>query len=230
MNQFEKIIGSISRPFEQEIRKGCTDEVVIGGMKSYVGNWETKSRQLEIGLAEKQKLRDLADLFSDYDRLTPMERLTQIEKAQKLLSAPKIGQKSAVKSPQLRVKETTDLPLFANAQETTTQSETQDIEVDLSYPPVLTESDVSEFLEIHIKQANGIGPRIAEKLIAELDIRTIEDLLEYYPRDYIDRSRIKSIGDVGRGQENETVSGSVVKQTHIKPNRHKAKATTCCFW
>ncbi|HIO46291.1 TPA: ATP-dependent DNA helicase RecG [Candidatus Poribacteria bacterium] len=224
MNQFEKIIGSISRPFEQEIRKGCTDEVVIGGMKSYVGNWETKSRQLEIGLAEKQKLRDLADLFSDYDRLTPMERLTQIEKAQKLLSAPKSGQKSAVKSPQLRVKETTDLPLFANAQETTTQSETQDIEVDLSYPPVLTESDVSEFLEIHIKQANGIGPRIAEKLIAELDIRTIEDLLEYYPRDYIDRSRIKSIGDVGRGQENETVSGSVVKQTHIKPNRHKAKA------
>ena len=43
MDQFEDVIGSISRPFEQEIRKGCTDEVVIGGMKNYVGNWVTKS-------------------------------------------------------------------------------------------------------------------------------------------------------------------------------------------
>ena len=54
MDQFEDVIGSISRPFEQEIRKGCTDEVVIGGMKNYVEHWVTKSRQLGIGLAEKQ--------------------------------------------------------------------------------------------------------------------------------------------------------------------------------
>ena len=222
MDQFEDIMGSISRPFEQEIRKGCTDEVVIGGMKNYVGNWATKSRQLDLGLAEKQKLRDLADLFADYDRLTPMERLTQIEKAKKMISNPKVDIKSATSSS--RIEETTDLPLFANVQETKIQPETQDIEVYLKYPPALSGSDVSEFIKIRIKQAEGIGPRISDKLIAELDIRTIEDLLEYYPRDYIDRSRIKSIGDVGRGKENETISGEVVKQTHIKPNRPKAKA------
>jgi ATP-dependent DNA helicase RecG len=222
MDQFEDVIGSISRPFEQEIRKGCTDEVVIGGMKNYVGNWVTKSRQLDLGLAEKQKLRDLADLFADYDLLTPMERLTQIEKAKKMISNPKVDIKSEAASS--RIEETIDLPLFANVQETKKQPETQDIEVHLKYPPALSGSDVSEFIKIQIKQADSIGPRISDKLIAELDIRTIEDLLEYYPRDYIDRSRIKSIGDVGRGKENETVSGEVVKQTHIKPNRPKAKA------
>ena len=222
MDQFEDVIGSISRPFEQEIRKGCTDEVVIGGMKNYVGNWVTKSRQLDLGLAEKQKLRDLADLFADYDLLTPMERLTQIEKAKKMISNSKVDIKSEAASS--RIEETIDLPLFANVQETKQQPETQDIEVHLKYPPALSGSDVSEFIKIQIKQADSIGPRISDKLIAELDIRTIEDLLEYYPRDYIDRSRIKSIGDVGRGKENETVSGEVVKQTHIKPNRPKAKA------
>ena len=224
MGKFKEVIESISRPFEQEIRKGCTDEVVIGGMKSYVENWVTKSRQFKLGLAENQKLRDIAALFADYDRLSPMERLTHIEKAQKMISTPKSDRTSAVKPPHQKGKETTGLPLFENIQEASTQLETQDLEVNISYPPVLAESDVSKFLKIHTKQANGIGPRIAEKLILELDIRTIEDLLEYYPRDYIDRSRIKSIGDIGRGQENETVSGSVVKQIHIKPNRPKTKA------
>ena len=177
---------------------------------------------MDLGLAEKQKLRDLADLFADYDLLTPMERLTQIEKAKKMISNPKVDIKSEAASS--RIEETIDLPLFANVQETKKQPETQDIEVHLKYPPALSGSDVSEFIKIQIKQADSIGPRISDKLIAELDIRTIEDLLEYYPRDYIDRSRIKSIGDVGRGKENETVSGEVVKQTHIKPNRPKAKA------
>ena len=225
MNQFEDIIGSMSRPFEQEIRKGCNDEVVIGGMKNYVENWATKSRQLGIGLAEKQKLRDIADLFAEYDRLTPMERLTQIEKAQKLISKSnsKGDLKPAVSSSRLE-EETAELPLFANVQETKIQPETQDIEINLKYPPALAGSDVSEFIKIQIKQAGGIGPRIADKLAAELEIRTIEGLLEYYPRDYIDRSRIKSIGDAGRGEENETISGEIVKQTHIKPRRHKAKA------
>ena len=120
----------MSRPFEQEIRKGCNDEVVIGGMKNYVGNWVTKSRQLGIGLAEKQKLRDIADLFAEYDRLTPMERLTQIEKAQKLISKSnsKGDLKPAVSS---RQEETAGLPLFANVQETKIQPETQDIVIDL---------------------------------------------------------------------------------------------------
>ena len=122
MNQFEDIIGSMSRPFEQEIRKGCNDEVVIGGMKNYVEHWVTKSRQLGIGLAEKQKLRDIADLFAEYDCLTPMERLTQIEKAQKLISKSnsKGDLKPAVSSSRLE-EETAELPLFANVQETKIQ-------------------------------------------------------------------------------------------------------------
>ncbi|MCS5608784.1 MAG: hypothetical protein NZ961_00105, partial [Candidatus Poribacteria bacterium] len=102
-------------------------------MKNYVGNWVTKSRQLDLGLAEKQKLRDLADLFADYDRLTPMERLTQIEKAKKMISNPKVDIKSEAASS--RIEETIDLPLFANVQETKKQPETQDIEVHLKYPP-----------------------------------------------------------------------------------------------
>ena len=39
MNDFKQILSTISRPFKQEIRKGCQDDVVINGMGAYVDLW-----------------------------------------------------------------------------------------------------------------------------------------------------------------------------------------------
>lgn len=58
----------------------------------------------------------------------------------------------------------------------------------------LTQSD--------IKYVKGIGPRRADLLASQVGIRTVYDLLCYYPTSYVDRSRIYSIRSLyGAGTE-----------------------------
>ena len=51
-------------------------------------------------------------------------------------------------------------------------------------------------LNTDINYIPGIGPKHAATLLAELGMRTVEDLLTYYPYKYIDRSRFYTIREV----------------------------------
>jgi len=51
-------------------------------------------------------------------------------------------------------------------------------------------------LEQDIKYLQGVGPHRAELLDKELGIKTLSDLLAYYPYKYVDRSRIYKISDI----------------------------------
>ena len=53
-----------------------------------------------------------------------------------------------------------------------------------------------DILEQDIKYVPGVGPHRKEILERELNIRTFGDLLEYYPYQYIDRSRIYTISEL----------------------------------
>ena len=54
--------------------------------------------------------------------------------------------------------------------------------------------------EISVDQAKGIGPKRA-KVLAEVGIETIFDMVYYRPRKYIDRSRVTSIAECPIGEE-----------------------------
>ncbi len=47
-----------------------------------------------------------------------------------------------------------------------------------------------------IKYLQGVGPHRAELLDKELGIKTVNDLLTYYPYKYVDRSHIYKISDI----------------------------------
>ena len=81
MNEFTQILRTIRRPFRQETRNGCQDNVVINGLGSYVKLWLEKARQLSLNLSEEQTVDKLADCFENYDRLSPTDRLKIIEDA-----------------------------------------------------------------------------------------------------------------------------------------------------
>jgi len=51
-----------------------------------------------------------------------------------------------------------------------------------------------------VKYVKGVGPNRAE-LLNRLDIRTLEDLITYYPREYEDRSKPKKIAECVDGEE-----------------------------
>ncbi len=74
-------------------------------------------------------------------------------------------------------------------------------------------------LATSVEYVKGIGPKRARMLAEEISVRSVGDLLEYYPRDYLDRSRIKSIYQVGRSNEYETIQGVVVNQMEFTSRR-----------
>jgi len=70
-------------------------------------------------------------------------------------------------------------------------------------------------LEKDILYLKGVGPQRAEVLKAELGMRTWEDLMEYFPFRYIDRSQLTRIGDIQTDAANVQVVGQIISTREI---------------
>ena len=298
MNDLQKILTTIRRPFQQEVRKGCQDNVVVNGLGGYVALWVEQGNSLPLIPDEKQVLDRLAVLFENYAGLSPAERQHTIQVATEQIEAALPGtsanqsvdvkhkkstythskqgenlslfQETAVppKSTQTSdsrratdknstytySKQVEKLPLFQEtaaiqetplpskptstvdsgrssgetmSQRTHTPSSTakpqhaedsgaaDETSVPLGDTPVSTDVESLEFLKKPLQYLKGIGPRRAARLRDELGIQTVGELLEYYPRDYIDRSKTVEIYSVGRAMdgEPETIQGKVANHT-----------------
>jgi ATP-dependent DNA helicase RecG len=53
-----------------------------------------------------------------------------------------------------------------------------------------------QFLETKVEFLKGVGPKKAELLTRELNIRTFSDLITYYPFRYVDRSRFYTVSQI----------------------------------
>jgi len=82
-------------------------------------------------------------------------------------------------------------------------------------------------LDKDILYLKGVGPQRAEVLRAELGIRTWEDLLEYFPFRYIDRSQITRIADIESEAANVQLIGQLVSTREIGVGN--AKRLTAIF-
>ena len=310
MNNFTKILTTIRRPFQQELRNGCRDNVVVNGLGNYVQLWVKNGETFTVEAAEKEVLNDLSNLFENYADASSTERQRILENAtQRIDAALGHGQRNASdrvgtgaepsqtrqqpraqrthskksaqtdmlslfaevesdseSSPSEREQAserpvstvpTEDLPLFQdrdtsahrnsqqpinNQQETGMEerkggregthpsilpsfhpnadrrlltADSQSESVPISDTPVSTDVDSLDFLSQPLQYLKGIGPRRAEMLSTELSIETVGELLAYYPRDYIDRSKMVEIYRVGRAgdDEPETIQGKVVNHT-----------------
>ncbi len=72
---------------------------------------------------------------------------------------------------------------------------------------------------IPVSALKGVGPARASVLKSEADIETVEDLLYYIPRRYLDRSNTKRIIDVFDGEE-VTVFGRVLSVTFVNAKKN----------
>ena len=78
-----------------------------------------------------------------------------------------------------------------------------------------------EHLKVPVTRVKGVGPRQAEVLEAsKFDIRSVQDLLQHYPRRHLDFSDQKSIREVGVGDE-VTIIGEITKVQAPPPGRRK---------
>ena len=272
MNNFTNILNTIRRPFQQELRKGCHDDVVVNGLGNYVRLWVKNGDAFALAATEKEVLRSLENLFENYASASPSERQRTLEEATKHIDTalghqqqnrtnidpvgvepqqtrqqPTPQRTSHKKSAQevlplfqKTVNHSTSAPpkqetptkpishkaskeppsLFQSAEIRPTQAENVSTEkpeasVPISETPVSTDLSMLDFLSEPLQYLKGIGPRRAAMLLAELNIRTVGELLAYYPRDYIDRSKTVEIYRVGRTEDDEpeTIQGKVVNHT-----------------
>lgn len=79
-------------------------------------------------------------------------------------------------------------------------------------------------LDKEIQYVKGVGEARA-KVLNRLGIYTLEDLITYYPRNYEDRSQVKSLSDVLDGEE-VMIKAKVV--TGMQVTRARTKKMTIC--
>lgn len=209
MNDMESILQIIQRPFRQEIKTKCQDRVVIGGLGAYVTNWAVKANE-NAASEHTELLRNLAGLFTDYPEIQPVTRKSRLQAASSIIDqlcgrAKDIQEKLIDVSPAPQVKDAPD------------ESPASDLQAE----PVEISQDVGQLAALakSMEYVKGIGPRRAQLLGEEIDVITIGDFLEYYPRDYLDRSQFKPIYQAGRSGEYETIQGVVVNQTEFTSRR-----------
>ena len=273
MNNFTKILNTIRRPFQQELRKGCYDNVVVNGLGSYVQLWAKNGDAFTLAATEKEVLSGLASLFENYADASPSERQRTLEDATKQINAALSGEQrlpvnisdtstETLQNPQQRTTQPTrpkkdtqpeilslfgetknpperaptkreppplptthkarteHLPLLGDTDDFSQHSESTPSEevaesVPISDAPVSTDLASLDFLSEPLQFLKGIGPRRASMLREELNLQTVGEFLAYYPRDYIDRSKMIEIYRVGRREDDEpeTIQGKVVNHT-----------------
>jgi len=78
-----------------------------------------------------------------------------------------------------------------------------------------------EFLQTPIEYLKGVGPKRAELLKKELNIFTFDDLLNYFPFRYVDRSKFSSVTEVNNDQNYFQLKGRIIQAQTIGEGRAK---------
>jgi len=246
MDDLASILDIILRPFKLEVKTEYQDKAVIGGLGSYVTNWVEKanhnaeSHQIDL-------LRSLSKLFEDYPEIQPAARKTRLRKASDIIhqlnrqmtgisdetdtgyrirdagqDTKDTGQGTKDVRRRTRKASSPASPEpEVSSQKSQVSSQKSQVSSQKSSPQTEVSSDLDQLtaLSTSIEHLNGIGPKRAQLLGEEIGAITVNDLLEYYPRDYLDRSRIKSIYQVARTGEYETIQGVVVNQMEFTSRR-----------
>ncbi|MFL2624445.1 MAG: ATP-dependent DNA helicase RecG [Flavobacteriales bacterium] len=76
----------------------------------------------------------------------------------------------------------------------------------------------NDFINQSIEFVKGIGPSRSKLLTEELNIKTVKDLIDFYPYRYIDRSRFFKINEIPKNQSEVQIIGKIrsIRRTKVK--------------
>jgi len=195
---------SLKNILELECQKGYTDKAVIGGLDKYLHKQAGEIRRsLVQGLNEVNMRELIPQLISSFDELNL---------ADSNYSSYSIDERKRWITNVCRC-----LDKFEKAKEGTLIPErTQDGLSSLPYKGrkkerattiVKPSQKQGEGLDLPITVIRGITPKVANKF-TKLNVRTVRDLLYFFPRRYVDYSRRKSISELIEGEE-QTIIGTI---------------------
>jgi ATP-dependent DNA helicase RecG len=246
----ESIIKNRMYPFENlfrilshELKLGCGDTSVIGGLEGFLDSWAQKI-MTQGDPPNGEYVRELVDCMRGYSKAAPADRKVMIGSALERIralggvrpprgripsSAPN-GERKASRPRSVhtaagrRTAEGTvgggDFASERAASELPTPTRRVATE---GHAAGLTPAPVREFglgLDADVARLENIGPAHARRL-QNLGVRTVQDLLYLFPRRYDDYSRLKKISQLMYGEEATIIARvSVVNTREVRGNLH----------
>jgi ATP-dependent DNA helicase RecG len=194
----EKLAKILKLEEEQSFR----DKAVIGGLARFAETWRKEALQ---EIRDEAWTARVAQHMQSYSQLeTRSERQASLEELQNLLQT---GPRRSAVPPERKGGTGGARPgTGANRKPQKQRSEQQDEEDSVKL------SDVG--LDSPTNVLSGIGP-VQSKRLARLGVRTIHDLLYFFPRRYDDFGTLKTINQLEYGEE-VTIMGRVLKTTSRK--------------
>ncbi len=182
MERFDQLLQKILLPFTGEKHRGFDNLSVIGGLDKYMLTWIGRARE---HYPHDQRVRETLTLAmhlaSSYGGLDPARRKKVLVQIHQLITSLIPGGKKAVnqskpakprknKPSSKKLTEEKIIPVSREVKKETARKLAEKLEASLKDP---------------VTSIRGVGGKTAGSL-AELGIRTVEDLLYHLPRDYQD--------------------------------------------
>lgn len=202
-------INKLQKFFKLEQERGYDNKAIVGGLDKVLPAWVTEARGQNV---PEPIIEAVTTCLQNYPSLEPPARAETIANLLQQIGVRPIvdHQRQAVEP------ESTPVPPPASTRAAQTDEGSN------GQAPVTPPSRPSG-LRAPLTVVKGIGDRNAE-LLEKLELRTLEDLLFYFPRRYDDYTRLKPINRLEYGEE-VTVIGQV-KAINTRPIRNGAAKLT----
>lgn len=210
----------------QELRTGCQDRTVIGGLEKFLARWSASVFGMDAAFPTRADAARVIHLLSGYNGMSIQERTLAVRMAVTVAGevVDRIGTlSSAGSSPAPAVSppkqsppgngarasvggRTIASPSPASTAKTSAKPGREGAE--RKAPPIHARRSIGAVsLSDPILTLKGVGKLKASKL-ARLGIEKVGDLLSHFPRDYRDYSQVKRVADLMYG-ETASVVGTV---------------------
>jgi ATP-dependent DNA helicase RecG len=201
-------IEKLQKFFRLESERGYDNRAVVGGLKKILPIWETEASNEKINEDIIRLVKNRIDEYADH---TSQERQEIIQSLLELISQTRPNPQSPTLKPQ--IERLVENPLYSNRD---TFSHTPNKNEGNNQRPQRKQRETGTWisgpsntpgLDAPLTVLQGVGPKTAQSL-AVLGLKTLGDLLYYFPRRYDDYSQLTSINRLKYGDE-LTVLGTI---------------------
>ncbi len=209
-------IEKLQKLFRLERERGYDNRAVVGGLDKLLPAWESEARATNLPEGAIEMVQICLRNYPSIDqnlRADIVDKLIQDINALVPSAPPRPGSRSAPARPAPRPAEPrprADIPpIPAESPRYPEEDYREDVKAPAQPPrPVYKAPEPRQpGLSAPLTVVSGIGPKIAQSF-EKLGLKTLEDLLYYFPRRYDDYTRLKPINRLEYGEE-VTVLGTI---------------------
>ncbi len=218
-SQLTALIERARKVLHYEQRGNHQDKVVTGGLELFVVNWAEEASAVckDAGLDLKPIYR-FTEHLEGYRQQDPMQRAASLRAALSILNElASDGQTPPTPVTQVESKPAPQATSPATARQTP-PAPLMKVEPKIATPPVQRETDHPirldagmtnnhaslTLLSADVTAVPGVGPSVAAKL-RSLGVRSVRDLLFYFPRQHRDYSKLTKITNIPFGEVTTTL-------------------------